>query len=77
MNEIDYIGPTNINLSHGNRIPNYVIAGIVEDYVNGCPPLWVIAEKYAVGVNTVSAHIDIVLFNKPEIPVMICLKSAV
>lgn len=77
MNEIDYIGPINITLYHGNRISNILIAAIVEDYTTGFYPLHVLAEKYSLSETCVSDNINRVLFNKPEIPVMICLKSAV
>jgi len=79
MNEADYIGSYTLHsLAHGNRTPNYVIAGIIEDYVaNMNQPFWVLAEKYSVSVSAVSDFISTVLLNRVNIPVVITLKSNV
>ena len=77
MNEVDYLG-NKYYAPNKRTTPNYIIASVIEDYqANPNQPLYKIAERYAIGTQTVSRLIDYVLFNNPNEPVMITLRSKV
>lgn len=78
MEEADYVVGLKYKEPHGNRAPNHLIAKVVEDYVNNPNlPLYKIGLPYGLAATLVSDYINLVLFNRPQNPVVIIRQSAV
>jgi hypothetical protein len=78
MNEIEYFPEEYLPRTNVKFLaPTYIVALVVESYYCDHISINKLAYRFQISEMTVSRILEVVLFNKPETPVVICLHSKV